>query len=180
MPADTRAVRDWLKQVGALSIGAMDDREFEARLRVLTPALARQFAEAAFCYDSAVAVAAECPNGFPTFGEVVKALRSWWREQRDPFGLPMLGTEAPVTTEADRQSVVDAEIAASWASMSAWDVKAKIRTLDGHPFRDQLGGILAIACRKHAPQHLALLPTEWLRKGDSIANDNDTRGGPAA
>lgn len=175
MPADLHTVRSWLKHLGALTQASIDGREAEVRLQVLTPALAAELPTAAFCPESARAVAADCPHGFPTFGEALKLLRLWWRKQRDPFDLPMLERAGP----AERQEVEDAERAASWSSMSAMDVKAKIRALDGHPMRLVLGKILGAAVRRYTPQHMALIPVEWLQPLPAD-NDNAANRGPAA
>lgn len=68
--------------------------------------------------------------------------------------------------------------AASWSQMSEADVRAKVRALDGHPFRAALGRILAVAVRRNCRQHLHLLPLDWVREAQvgPVANDNGGRG----
>lgn len=84
-------------------------------------------------------------------------------------------------TASERLEREERQRAASWASMSEADVRAKVRALDGHPFRAMLGRMLATAVRRNCRQHLHLLPLEWQRdqapKGP-VANDNG--GKPAA
>lgn len=55
---------------------------------------------------------------------------------------------------------------ASWQYFSELQVYAKLRDLKGHPMRLLLGRMLAIAVRRHAPQHLGLLPPEFLEPSD--------------
>jgi hypothetical protein len=108
MPADQRAVRGWLKQLGALTAAAIDGDEAEVRLRVLAPALAEEFPTAAFTPDSARAVARGCAKGFPTFGEACDALSAWWRDNRDRVTRLAIASDDPFddATSAEDQALI--------------------------------------------------------------------------
>src|SRR5690242_14142983 len=160
MPADLATVRSWLMHIGALTAGAMDGAEAEARLRFLTDALAYEFPTAAFTPASARAVAGQCAH-FPTFGEVLPKLAAWWKAERQPFGMvidrPALA-DPFAGSPSEEMSAQEAARAAEWAGMTEGDVKRRLWQLTDHPFRNGLGRVLAIAVRRHCPQHLALLP----------------------
>lgn len=79
--ADPQPVRDWLTYLAGLNVGGLAKREIELRLDLLAPALADEFDTQAFTLDSARHVAAQYTH-FPVFGEIVPALRDWWREHR--------------------------------------------------------------------------------------------------
>lgn len=73
-------------------------------------------------------------------------------------------TPPPDAIEALRQERAAAE--GSWRGITEQQVRAKIRALDGHPFRMQLGRILAVALKRYAPKLLGLLPPEFLAAND--------------
>jgi hypothetical protein len=54
----------------------------------------------------------------------------------------------------------------SWRGITDAQIQAKVRLLDGHPFRMLLGRMLATAVRRHAPRSLGLLPPEFLTAND--------------
>lgn len=81
MPANTDLVRNWLKMIGALNVGAMTSDEFEWRLQVLTSALADDFPNEAFTPASAKHLASQTKY-FPVYGEAFPLLQAWWREHR--------------------------------------------------------------------------------------------------
>jgi hypothetical protein len=78
-------------------------------------------------------------------------------------------------SEADREAEAEVGRRRDWGRMSEQTVMAKVRALDGHPIRNELGRILAIALWRYCPQYLSLLPEEWR----GAANDN-RQGGTAA
>lgn len=82
MPADATLVRNWLKMIGALNIGAMEPDEIEWRLAVLAPALAEEFAASVFTPETARTVARQS-SYFPTFGEICKALEPLAKQHRE-------------------------------------------------------------------------------------------------
>jgi hypothetical protein len=82
-------------------------------------------------------------------------------------------------TESEKLEQQERARAASWARMTEQDVRAKLRALEGHPFRASLGRILATAIRRNCRQHLHLLPAEWIEQRPRAVNDN-RQGGTAA
>lgn len=153
--ADPR-IRDWLKALGTLSSGTMTAQEANARINAMTPLLANEFTPAAFTPASLAVVARAC-KFFPTYGELCDVLGPWWKANRP----------TPIAITADQNSTIKArqeraEAEASWKNITAEQVRAKIRTLDGHPMRDLLGHFLATALRRHASHHVGLLPPPWL------------------
>jgi hypothetical protein len=152
-------IRDWLKALGVLAVGSMTPQEFKARIDAMTTLLAAEFAPGAFTPASLAVVARGCRH-FPTYAELCDVLAPWWREHRPtPAAIP--GDQSATV----RQREIDREVSESWANITAAQVRAKLRDLDGHPMRNLLGDFLATALRKHASHHVALLPPEWLKDG---------------
>jgi hypothetical protein len=82
-------VREWLVSLGVLCAISASRREAEMKLAAFAPLLVREFPTAAFTSDSLSHVAAANPRGFPSYGELVTALREWWHPRRPlPPALP--------------------------------------------------------------------------------------------
>jgi len=150
-PTD-ETIRDWLKLLGTLNVGAMDHREFTTRLNVLVPALADRFDPAAFTQQSAYHVAANCTH-FPTFGEIVPLLAAWWREHAPPL-VAIERTDRHATTDDPRDDWPDIHDPAY--------LRRKIRQLTAHPQGLFWGRILAGAVKRLAPELLGMLPPDYL------------------
>jgi hypothetical protein len=139
-PNRLRVVRQWCQSLGVLSAVRISDADAEMKLATYAPLLAREFTAEAFNADSLAHVAAASIKGFPTYGELVAALRQWWRDNRPaPLALPApepppLLTRDPPTpeiVEAVRRAASEA-IAALRASSIARDTVG--RSLDaGRP-----------------------------------------------
>lgn len=74
--------------------------------------------------------------------------------------------EAPNDALRRKLAAEHATAEASWGNLSEIAVYAKVRALRDHPMRPILGRMLAAAVRRHAPQHLGLLPPEFLEATD--------------
>lgn len=151
-----RIVASWLADLGRLTAGNLSLPDAKAKLAAYADMLAERFPPTAFTRDSLEAVAS-ANKFFPSYGEVVEPLAAWWKEHRPvPLGI---GRDQSASAEQAERERKDAE---SWRGITAGEVRAKIRALDGHPFRTMFGSILATALRRHATEHLGLLPPEFL------------------
>ena len=92
--ANPALVRKWLLMVGAVTISP-DASELDAKITALTPFLADDFADGAFCRRSAAAVAAACKH-FPAYAEAREALNVWARDNPpQPSTAPQIAYDGP-------------------------------------------------------------------------------------
>jgi hypothetical protein len=160
MITDIRVVAAWLADLANVTAGAAMLSDIKPRIGGLASLLAENYPADAFCRASLEHAAREC-KFFPSYAELCDILSPWWKEHR-PTPLAIAGDQSASAEQAERERK-DAE---SWRGMTAGDVRAKVRALDGHPFRAMFGRILATAVRRHAPEHLGLLPPEFLAAND--------------
>ena len=146
--------QQWVAMLAKL-VAPMDATRAAKALTDMLPMLA-DFPDAAFTLDSLDAVAAQCKFP-PSYAELRGHLADWWKQHRT---LPsaIVGKQ-PATAAQDE---IDRDVRESWANITAPQVRAKIRELEGNGMRATLGHFLATAIAKHAPHHLGLLPPEWL------------------
>ena len=139
----------------AKCVAPMDAPKASKAIVDMLPMLA-DFPDEAFCLGSLEAVATQCKFA-PSYAELRGHLAEWWRRHRPtPTAIP---GKQPATA---RQDEIDRDVSESWANITAPQVRAKIRELDGNGMRQTLGHFLATAVAKHAPHHLGLLPPEWI------------------
>ena len=146
--------QQWVAMLAKL-VAPMDATRAAKALADMLPMLA-DFPDAAFCLDSLDAVATKRTSP-PSYAELRSDLAKWWKQHR-PQPTAIEGKQ-PATA---RQDEIDRDVSESWANITAPQVRAKIRELDGNGMRATLGHFLATAIAKHAPHHLGLLPPEWL------------------
>jgi hypothetical protein len=137
-------VREWLASLGVLCAISVTRREAEMKLAAFAPVLTREFPEGAFTTDSLAHVAAASVKGFPTFGEIVQALRPWWADRRPlPPMLPppeRVPVHAAVATPEEREYV----------RALVEGVAARIRSTDD----DTVAGAQAFGARYLSPGQL--------------------------
>ncbi len=156
--ARLQAITSWLNDLANLTAGQVPLADAKSKIAALALALAEDFPLAVFTRRSLVDVARDL-KWFPSYSELCAVLSPWWKAHRmpvsaiehDPSGLAKIARES-----------VDA--ADSWKDISSTEVNAKIRMIaDAHPpFSFAWGRAFAAAIKKHAPQHLGLLPPKWL------------------
>jgi hypothetical protein len=140
----------------AKCVAPMEAARAGKALADMLPMLA-DFPDAAFCLDSLEAVASRCKSA-PSYADLRAGLAAWWKQHQPP-PIAIAGKQAATA----RQDEIDREVSESWANITASQVRAKIRELEGNGMRATLGHFLATALAKHAPHHLGLLPPEWLK-----------------
>jgi hypothetical protein len=108
-PDHHQAVRQWCLSLIVLSAVSISRDEAETKLAAYVSLLTREFPAGAFTADSLAHVAARASKGFPTFGEIVQALRPWWADHRPvPPMLPppeRVPVHAAVATPEEREYV---------------------------------------------------------------------------
>jgi hypothetical protein len=159
MPDKAAVARDWLKALAVLCANNVTQSELVGKLNAYAPMLAQEFSDGAFSAASLAAIGRKF-TFFPSFAELTEALSSWWQEHR-PNHVPRIAADQDATI---RQREIERNVRVSWETVSAADVRAKIRAVRDSPLQLSLGAFLAAALRKHAPQHLALLPPAWLKE----------------
>jgi hypothetical protein len=147
--------QQWVAMLAKL-VAPMDATRAAKALADMLPMLA-DFPDAAFCLDSLNAVATK-RSAPPSYADLRSDLAKWWKQHR-PQPVAIEGKQ-PATA---RQDEIDRDVSESWANITAPQVRAKIRELEGNGMRQTLGHFLATAIFKHAPHHLGLLPPEWLK-----------------
>jgi hypothetical protein len=151
------AIRDWLKALAVLCAANVSKAELSGKLNAYVPMLAQDFDRGAFSPASLAAVARQC-KFFPSYAELAEALAPWWRENRPPQRAIASDQSATV-----KQREIERECRGSWDGITPEQIRAKVRELNGNPTRDTLGRFLTGAVAKHAPEHLRLLPPQWLK-----------------
>lgn len=150
------AITSWLNDLNDLTAGHAPLVDAKRKIAALAAALSEEYPAGAFTRQSLVVVA-KASTFFPGFGEICKTLSPWWLERRpQPLAIT---SDQPASV---KQREIEREVRESWQGITAEQARAKIRALNGNPMRLTLGHMLASALRKHAPQHLGLLPPEWL------------------
>jgi hypothetical protein len=157
MPDKVTLIREWLVALAVLCRTNVGKEELAATLNAYAPMLAARYSLGAFSQASLDAVATQC-SYFPSYAELCGALSPWWQEHRDTEAL-QIASDQPATV---RQREIDQAVRDSWRNITAENVRAKVRAVQDSPMPPALGAFLATALRKHAPQHLGLLPPKWL------------------
>lgn len=152
--ASNDLVAKWLARLGRAVSATIPDEQAQRWFETIAPMLAGRFPDAAFTLTSLEAVAANC-RYLPAYAELVEHLSAWWRDNRPPA---IAITHQPDAT-ADWATE---QRAASWRHITADEVRAKIRMLDGHPMRIDCGRLLAKALEINAPHLRPMLPPEFL------------------
>lgn len=151
-----RAATEWLNDLANLTAGPTPLADSKPKIATLAAALAEDYPAAAFNRQSLVVVA-KASKFFPTYSEICAILSPWWKERRPkPIAI---ASDQPA---AVRQREIEREARESWQNITPEQVRAKIRTIRAGWQPRTYGPFLASALRKHAPQHLGLLPPEWL------------------
>ncbi|HEY2617813.1 MAG TPA: hypothetical protein VGI78_10780 [Acetobacteraceae bacterium] len=132
--------------------------ELQVKLKAYVPMLAQEFPVDAFGTASLAAVGRSF-TFFPSFAELCTALSPWWKEHRPQR--PAITADQPATI---RQREIERQCRESWESVTAEQVRAKIRAIRDSWKPAVYGHFLGIALIKYAPHHLGLLPPEWLRE----------------
>ena len=146
--------QQWTAMLAKL-VAPMEATRAAKALTDMLPMLA-DFPDAAFCLDSLDHVATKRTSP-PSYGDLRSDLADWWKRHR-PQPTAIEGKQ-PATAAQD---AIDRDVRESWANITAAEVRAKIRALEGHKMRATLGHFIATAIGKHAPHHLGLLPPEWI------------------
>jgi hypothetical protein len=163
-----REVAIWLTDLGKLTAGHAPLADAKAKIATLSAALAAEFDASTFNRASLLHVARRC-KFFPTFGEACEALAEWRKEH--PRHVAIAAPISDPNEDLRRKHREEHEVAeASWHGITDTQIRAKIRALDGHPMRLMLGHMLATAIRRHAPQHLGLLPPEFIEMAKAVDN----------
>jgi hypothetical protein len=162
-----RLIANWLTDLGKLTAGSAPLPDAKGKIAAMTLALAEEFDASAFTRDSLTFVARRC-KFFPTFGEATSALSEWRKEH--PRQPAIAASVHDPNTELHRKHEAEkVQAEASWRTTTEQQVRAKVRSLEGHPFRDTLGRMLATALRRHQPGLVAHLPPEFLKPLDERA-----------
>lgn len=134
--------------------------------------LLEEFDSAVFTRQSLEAVSSGC-EFFPAYAVLKTALMTW-RDAPPPL---RLSAPAPTIPDSLRQRVDEMRddelwkarladersvVVADWKDHSK--IRVAVRSLEGHPWRDRLGRMLAGLVSRHAPENIALLPPEWHEK----------------
>lgn len=154
------AIRDWLKALAVLCASGPNKNELLGKLNAYVPMLAQEFPKEAFSPISLAEVGRKF-TFFPSYAELTQALSPWWKEHRPPPVASVITSDQNATV---RQREIDREVRESWQTITDADVRAKIRAVLDSPMPQSFGPFLAAALRKHAPQHLPLLPPQWLKE----------------
>ena len=151
-----RVATSWLNDLANLTAGPTPLADSKPKIATMAAALAEDFPAAAFTRQSLVVVA-RAAKFFPSYSEICAILSPWWKERRPkPIAI---ASDQPA---AVRQREIEREARESWQNITPEQVRSKIRAVrDGWQPRTY-GSFLASALRKHAPQHLGMLPPEWL------------------
>ena len=151
-----RLVTGWLTDLANVSAGQAPLADAKTKIAAMASLLAEEFPAGAFTRQSMMAVARAC-KFFPSYGELCAVLSPWWLERRPP----LLAISRDTSTEQQQRN--ELERAETWRRITPEEVRAKIRAVrDDAKFQPILGHFLGTAIRLHAPQHLGLLPPEWL------------------
>ena len=161
---EAQHIRDWLKALGSLTAFSGNASEFSAKISAYTPLLGSDFTQAAFSPGSLATIARKC-KFFPTYAELSDHLAAWWRDHRPPPSTHLLADPKARTHEEWHDMAEQ-----SWREVTAGEVRTKITEIQmvgggavAHPMRSSFGRMFAHAIASHAPQHIALLPPEWLK-----------------
>ena len=153
-------VSSWLNDLNDLTAGARPLADSKPKVAALASALSEEFPAGAFSRQSLMAVA-RAYKFFPSYAEICDTLSPWWKDHRP----------TPIAIETDQSSSVkqrelERRNREEWEGVTAAQVRGHIRDLASFSPTDMAiahRGILAHGLAKNAPQHLGLLPPEWLQ-----------------
>jgi hypothetical protein len=170
-----RLVTSWLSDLANLTAGTAPLADAKTKVAAIAGMLAEDFPAGAFTRQSLAVVARTC-KFFPSYAELCDTLSPWWLQHRPPPRQPLLGTD----NDNERQAREEQERSDSWRNITDEAIRAKIRSLHGHPKRQELGHFLAIAVKRNAPAKLGMLPPEWLDAPTEPAKVIELRRPPQA
>jgi hypothetical protein len=154
------AVSSWLNDLNELTAGSKPLADSKPKIASLAAALGEEFPPGAFTRQSLLVVA-RANKFFPSYAEICELLSPWWKDRRP----------TPIAIETDQSSSVkqrelERRNREEWEGVTAAQVRGHIRDLASFSPTDMAiahRGILAHGLAKNAPQHLGLLPPEWLQ-----------------
>ena len=149
--------QQWTAMLAKL-VAPMDATRAAKALSDMLPMLA-DFPDAAFCIGSLDAVATKCKFA-PSYAELRGHLADWWKQHR-PAPIAITAAEH---SAADKKLVTDRENRESWEGITAAQVRAKVAAIRVGILPQHVGHWFGTALEMYAPQHLGLLPPEWLTK----------------
>lgn len=158
-PQNDNTRRQWLAMLAKL-VAPMDPATAGKALSDMLPWL-RHLPDAAFTMASLEAVAKQCKR-VPVYGELREHLFAWWNDNRPPQAAIHGPDEWQQRITRERESSRE-----SWDGVTPADIRSHIITADAahnEGMRQAMRGILATAVARHAPQHLGMLPPEWLKE----------------
>jgi len=154
---DKEAVSVWVQSLGLLTGPGQTREEADQNAKMYATLLAMEFDDGCFGTAS-LAYVARRSSYFPGFSQLCDLLAAWARDEYRPGDKPALTGPADLW-----RAKVDAERAEAqrdWSDPAA--VLKSIHILDDHPRRGHLGPLLGALVLHHAPQHVRLLPPEFL------------------
>ena len=161
---EIRLVSGWLTDLANLTAGNAMMREIKPRIAGNASMLADAYPAGAFTRASLDHVARQC-KFFPSYSETCELLSAWWKENRPtPRAIE---SDQPATV---RQRELERKNRESWETISAEQIRTKIRTIRNSSMPPLFGHFFATALAKYAPQHLNLLPPEWLEDRNEAAS----------
>ena len=149
------AVSSWLNDLNELTAGSKPLADSKPKIASLAAALGEEFPPGAFTRQSLLVVA-RANKFFPSYAEICELLSPWWKDHRP----------TPIAIETDQSSSVkqreiERKNREEWQGITAAQIRGHIRDMEGAP--PAWRPILAHALAVNAPQHLGLLPPEWLK-----------------
>ena len=151
------AVTSWLNDLNDITAGSKPLADSKPKIAALASILFEEFPPGAFTRQSLIVVGRSC-KFFPSLAEICEVLGPWWKDHQPPL-IAIAGDQAATV----KQREIERETRESWENITPQQIRANVRALDGHQWRDAWGNLLAAAIQKHAPHHLGLLPPEWLK-----------------
>jgi hypothetical protein len=152
-----RLVTSWLSDLANLTAGTAPLADAKTKITAIASMLAEDFPAGAFTRQSLNVVARAC-KFFPSYSELCTTLGAWWIEHRPPPSQPAISQDDKRAKEEREER----ERSDSWRDVTPEQVRAKIRGIREGFKPEVYGHFLGTAVRLHAPQHLGLVPPEWL------------------
>jgi hypothetical protein len=153
------AVSSWLNDLNELTAGARPLADNKPKIATLASALSEEFPPGAFTRNSLLVVG-RAYKFFPSYAEICETLSPWWKDHR-PTPIAIASDQSATHKQAELERKNRAE----WEGITAAQVRDHIRDLASFSPSDMAvahRGILAHGLAENAPQHLGLLPPQWL------------------
>lgn len=168
--ASLRHVSAWLSDLATLCAGSQPLAGAKSKIAAYASLLADDFPAAAFTRASLQHVA-QANRFFPSYAEIHQPLSAWWQDNRPaPRALPPPDptSKCPLDEHGfpDRNRASQAQINEYYRN--DWDDPASIR-MRVQRYRDDPFALerLAFLVRKWAPQHLGLLPPQFVEAAEA-------------